>query len=87
MAQNYTSAEVVRGLSAADINKLPNAQLKVALSTILAADKEEGPSNEELLTEIRNIRKELADIKEGKRDMKGGNGNMKGGKGNMGGGK
>ena len=67
MSNNYGSADVVRALSATEINKLTSPQLKIALATVLNDDKDrhvasEGPSNADLMNELQSIKESLKEI-------------------------
>lgn len=67
---NYDNVDIVKALSATEINKLTATQLKCALRTIVAHQPdEEQPPNSELLEEIRNIREDLAAMKEMKKEI------------------
>ena len=57
------SLEEVWALTATDINKMTNPQLKRALSSLVSAGREKEPTNADLLEEIRKIREEVAEIK------------------------
>ena len=54
---NYDDINAIRGLSQTEINKLNNAQLKLALGTMVVAERERAkePSNSEILNEIREL--------------------------------
>ena len=68
---NYESLEVVRALTSTDVNRLPAAQVKCALKTLLAGQHQaDEPTNSELLGELRSIREDLAAIKEIKEEIK-----------------
>ena len=67
MSNNYGSIEVVRALSATEINKLTNPQLKIALATVLQNNAErnilpDGPSNADLMNELQNLKECLKEI-------------------------
>ena len=62
---NYASIDVVKALSPNEINKLTSPQLKIALATILNGGNNtepEGPSNADLMNELKLIRERLEEI-------------------------
>ena len=62
-AANCAVIEDIRGLSAGDINKLTNAQLKLAIATLLGNDRPLAePSNADLMNELQAIKEELQGI-------------------------
>ena len=62
MATNYESIDMVRALSQNEVNKLTNPQLKKALMTAISTERDEEPSNNELLRELRVIKEQLNEI-------------------------
>ena len=67
MSIQYGSIDVVRALSATEINKLTNAQLKIALATVLQDNGQretvpDGPSNADLMKELQSIQESLKEI-------------------------
>ena len=66
----YDSVENVRALTHNDVNKLNNAQLKKALVTILTAEREEEPSNNDLLSELKVIKENIQEINKVKEVVK-----------------
>ena len=64
MAGNYESIDNVRALSQTEVNKLSAPQLKKALMAIITADKNDEPSNNDLLSKpmfrrLTKLRKKL----------------------------
>ena len=70
MSLDYDDAEAVRALSQTEVNRLNNAQLKRALSTVLNAERAEEPSNNDLLNEIREIKESLQKLNRVKVEVK-----------------
>ena len=68
----YDSVENVRALTHNDVNKLTNAQLKKALVTILTAEREreEEPSDNDLLNELKVIKENIQEINKIKEEVK-----------------
>ena len=64
---NYDSAEVIRALTPAQVNKLSNPQLKQALSVLLT---ESQPSNNDILEEIRGLRQQVIELQGIKQEFK-----------------
>ena len=64
MSGNYGQADVVRALSAAEISKLTNPQLKIALATLLNDENTAvtGPSNADLMIKLNTIELSLKEI-------------------------
>ena len=66
MAPSLASIEDVRLLSATEITKLTNAQLKTALATIIAGynsnGNADGPTNADIFKELQEIRKDLREV-------------------------
>ena len=66
MSPNLVSIEDVRLLSATEITKLTNPQLKTALATIVASynsnENTSGPTNADILKELHDIKKDLKEL-------------------------
>ena len=67
---NFESVEIVRALTQNDVNKLTNPQLKKALATLLTADRNEEPSNNDLLNELKVIKDNIQEINKVKEEVK-----------------
>ena len=59
---DFSSIDTVRALSQNKVNKLNNAQLKKALLTIITNPNVEEPSNNVLLSELKDIKESLNEI-------------------------
>ena len=59
---DFSSIDTVRALSQNEVNKLNNAQLKKALLTIITNPNVEEPSNNVLLSELKDIKESLNEI-------------------------
>ena len=61
---NYADAEVVRKLSVAEISKLTNAQLKLAIASLLG-DNERAtePTNGDLMNQLHEIKEEIKGLR------------------------
>lgn len=62
MADVYNDVTTVRSLTQSDIEKLRNAQLKQALSTLINDTRSEEPSNSVLLDELRSVKQAIAEV-------------------------
>lgn len=62
MADVYNDVTTVRSLTPSDIEKLRNAQLKQALSTLINDTRSEEPSNSVLLDELRSVKQAIAEV-------------------------
>ena len=67
---NFESVEIVRALTQNDVNKLTNPQLKKALATLLTSDRNEEPSNNDLLNELKVIKDNIQEINKVKEEVK-----------------
>ena len=66
---NIESAEAVRRLSASQIGKMTNPQLKDALLKLVSAESPSEPTNSTILQEIRSLRAEVQEIKNLKQEV------------------
>ena len=66
---DLSSVDTVKALSQNEVNKLNNAQLKKALLTITTTNDEE-PSNNILLSELKDIKETLNEINTLKKEVK-----------------
>ena len=67
---DLSSVDIVRALSQNEVSKLNNAQLKKALLTIITTTKDEEPSNNDLLNELKDINGKLDEINTLKEEVK-----------------
>ena len=67
---DLSSVDTVKALSQTEVNKLNNAQLKKALLTIITTTKDEEPSNNILLSELKDIKETLHEINTLKKEVK-----------------
>ena len=59
---NYADAEYVRKLPAAELNKLTNAQLKLAIASLLGDNNAE-PTNGDLMNQLQEIKEEIKGLR------------------------
>lgn len=65
----YDDIAAVRSLNANDIDKLRNAQLKQALTTLINEDRRNEPSNVVLLQELRSVKEAIAEVTSLKKEV------------------
>ena len=69
---NYAVAEEVTKLTPNEISKLTNPQLKVALAALIGDEQTRlaaGPSNADLMQELKDIKKEINGIPQLKKEI------------------
>lgn len=70
----YNSLETIQALAPNEINRMTNPQLKKALTTLVAArrednERDDNPTNAILLQEIQMLRQEVAEIRQLKKEV------------------
>lgn len=67
---DYANVEAIRSLRQTEVNKMTNVQLKTALNTLLASyNAAAEQANNVLLSEIRELRKQVADLQSIRHEM------------------